>query len=217
MSVVRFMSDDDVAAGLPRVRAHFENGGLLAYPTETVYGLGSRLKDADLAALGKLTDRPPGKPYLVLVAGEEMARECGLSFTEAAARLAGKFWPGPLTLVLSAEESDLPDALRGSNGGIAIRWSSHPFVNELLEGLGFPISSTSANRSGREPLPDIDAISMEFAEAVQSAKLLLLDGGRLKGSSPSTLVDCTGVKPRILREGAITRAHLDACVGEDCC
>lgn len=203
MTTLQFSSEADVESAVPQVLAHLEHGGVLAYPTETVYGLGSRLHDADLAVLSGLTERPRGKPYLVLVAGHEMARACGLSFTDAAARLARRFWPGPLTLVLSATESGLPDALRGSGSGIAVRWSSHIVTSRMIKGLGFPISSTSANRSGREPLPDVDAIGAEFTDAIESGELMLLDGGRLCGSLPSTLVDCTGAQPKILREGVI--------------
>ena len=213
MTVLRFLSKDDVELVLPRVTAHLDNGGLLAYPTETLYGLGSRAKSPDLADLSKLTERPRGKPYLLLVAGDEMARAHGLSFTEAAARLAERFWPGPLTLVLSASESQLPNSLRGEVG-IAVRWSSHPHTGRLIEALGMPITSTSANRSGREPLADVRAIGAEFRDAVKSGKLMLLDGGRLCGSPPSTLIDCTSDEPRVLREGAITHAQVRACIEE---
>jgi L-threonylcarbamoyladenylate synthase len=213
MTVLRFLSKDDVELVLPRVAAHLDNGGLLAYPTETVYGLGSRANILDLADLSKLTERPRGKPYLLLVAGCEMARAYGISFTEAAARLAERFWPGPLTLVLAASESQLPNSLRGDLG-IAVRWSSHPHTSRLIEALGMPITSTSANRSGREPLPDVGTICAEFRDAVNSGKLILLDGGRICVSPPSTLIDCTSAEPRILREGAITHAQIRACIEE---
>jgi L-threonylcarbamoyladenylate synthase len=212
MTVLQFKSEAEVELALPEVAAFLERGGVIAYPTETVYGLGCRLNEDDLVTLSALTDRPVGKPYLVLVAGEEMARDCGLSFTDAASRLADRFWPGPLTLVLSATGSGLPDSLRGTGGGIAVRWSSHPNTSRLIEGLGIPISSTSANRSGHEPLPDVGSIGAEFSRAFESGELMLLDGGRLASSSPSTLVDCTGVEPMVLREGAIASALVRECI-----
>jgi L-threonylcarbamoyladenylate synthase len=217
MTVLQFRSESDVASALPTVLAHLEHGGVIAYPTETVYGLGSRLQDADLTTLSELTERPRDKPYLVLVASQEMAQDCGLSFTDAAARLARRFWPGPLTLVLPATESGFPGSLRGSGRGIAVRWSSHLNTSLLIEWLGFPISSTSANRSGKRPLPDVEAIEAEFSAALEAGELILLDGGSLGDSLPSTLVDCTGAQPRILREGAIARSQLFECFEEMGC
>ncbi len=206
MTLLQFKSEAEVELALPKVAAFLERGGVIAYPTETVYGLGCRLNEDDLARLSVLTDRPIGKPYLVLVAGEAMIEDCGLSYTDAASRLADRFWPGPLTLVLSATDSELPNSLRGTGGGIAVRWSSHSNTSRLIEGLGIPISSTSANRTGNEPLAEVRAIGAEFSGAVESGELMLLDGGKLASSSPSTLVDCTGAEPRILREGAIPSA-----------
>jgi L-threonylcarbamoyladenylate synthase len=216
MTVLPFVSRDDVLSALPKVAAHLGNGGLLAYPTETVYGMGSRLNEADLAALCALTDRPSDKPFLVLVAGEEMARDCGLSFSKPAGCLASRFWPGPLTLVLIETEPTLPESLRGQAGGIAVRRSSHSQTSSLIEGLGIPISSTSANRSGGEPLPDVETIRAEFPGAVESGQLMLLDGGVLRAAQPSTLVDCTAAEPTILREGAISRSRVLACLEEVC-
>lgn len=212
MSVLPFGSIADVESALQTVAAHLGRGGLLAYPTETVYGMGSRLIEADLAALSVLTERPIDKPFLVLVAGEEMARERGLCFSEAAMRLADRFWPGPMTLVLADADSALPNSIRGQAGGVAVRWSSHQETSRLIESLGTPLSSTSANRSGRDPLPDVDAISAEFLDAFNEGKLMVLDGGILDGALPSTIVDCTAAKPKILREGAISRTRVMACL-----
>jgi L-threonylcarbamoyladenylate synthase len=215
MTVLPFVSREEVHSALPKVAAHLENGGLLAYPTETVYGMGSRLNEADLAALCALTVRPSDKPFLVLVAGEKMARDCGLSFSKPAACLANRFWPGPLTLVLTETEPTLPESLRGQAGGIAVRWSSHPQTSRLIEVLGIPISSTSANRSGEAPLSDVKAIRAEFRDATESGQLLLLDGGVQRDAQPSTLVDCTSAEPTILREGAISRYRIVACLEEE--
>lgn len=215
MTVLPFVTREDVISALPKVAAHLGNGGLLAYPTETVYGMGSRLSEADLAALCALTVRPSDKPFLVLVAGEKMARDCGLSFSNSAACLANRFWPGPLTLVLTETEPTLPESLRGQAGGIAVRWSSHLQTSRLIEALGIPISSTSANRSGEAPLPDVETIRAEFRDATESGQLMLLDGGVQRGAQPSTLVDCTAVEPTILREGAISRSRIMACLDEE--
>ncbi|MFC1640191.1 L-threonylcarbamoyladenylate synthase [Gemmatimonadota bacterium] len=196
------------------VAAHLAQGGLLAYPTETVYGLGSRVVARDLAALAALTDRPRNKPFLALMAGKKMVRDSSLVFTAAAERLASSFWPGPLTLVLAGGESMFPDELRGEQGGIAVRWSSHTETNRLIEFLEMPISSTSANVSGREPLQDAAGILAEFAGPVDAGNLLVLDGGRLATVSSSTLVDCTSSQPTVLREGAVSWRQIMECLEE---
>src|SRR3989304_5452448 len=98
MKPLAFRSAADIAAAIPLVAGHLAGGGLLAYPTETVYGLGSRINDADIAALLALKHRTPGKPFLVLVAGVTMVTQLGLVFTPAARAMANACWPGPLTL-----------------------------------------------------------------------------------------------------------------------
>jgi L-threonylcarbamoyladenylate synthase len=216
MTTLPFKSSADVDSALPTVADHLSRGGLIAYPTETVYGLGSRVQVEDLAALAAVTKRPDGKPFLVLVSGEAMIRNCGLVLTVAATRLAARFWPGPLTLVLAVGTSTLPKSLCGHAGGIAVRWSSHPETSRLIQALGIPVSSTSANISGRDPLPDVDAIRAEFAEATESRELLLLDGGTQSGARPSTLVDCTSTQPRVLRDGAVSRSQIVECLEEVC-
>ena len=214
MTVLPFRSPADVDSAVPRVMAHLALGGLLAYPTETVYGLGSRAHSDDLAALAAMTDRPINKPFLVLIAGRKMVHDCDLVFNAAADRLAASFWPGPLTLVLAGGESIFPDETRGEQGGIAVRWSSHPEISRLIEMLEMPISSTSANMSGREPLPNVSRILAEFAGPVDSGELLVLDGGALGSGSSSTLVDCTSSEPAILREGAVSRRQMSECLEE---
>lgn len=214
MTVLPFRSLGDVDAALPDVAEHLAQGGILAYPTETVYGLGSRIEKDDLEKLRGVTERQVGKPFLMLVAGEQMARGCGLVFTRAADRLAERFWPGPLTLVLEPGDSTLPDALRGPDGGIAVRWSSHTRVSRLIEGLGAPISSTSANIAGQDPLTNVADIATEFERRAGEGRLLMLDGGILDSSLSSTLVDCTCSELRILREGPISRGQIRECVEE---
>ena len=214
MTVVPFRSRADVTRCVPAVAAHLARGGLLAYPTETVYGLGSRLRSDDLAALAAITERPEGKPFLALIANKKMAEDCELRFNAAAGRLAHRFWPGPLTLVLAGEKAVLPEALRGVQGGFAVRWSSHSEISRLIECLGMPISSTSANVSGEEPALNVAGILAAFEEPVKSAKLLVLDGGTLERGPASTLVDCTSPEPTVLREGAISWRQIRECLDE---
>jgi L-threonylcarbamoyladenylate synthase len=198
----------DAAAAAPTVRGHLDAGGLIAYPTETVYGLGSAPTVASLDALSALKGRPPRKPFLLLVSSLAMVEEVGLVMTTSARIMAREFWPGPLTLVLRGGEGRLPDRLRGPEGGIAVRWTGLAPLAALIAAMGTPITSTSANRPGERTAPGIEAIEATFAEAVADGSLLLLDGGVLGNVPPSTLVDCTTPVPRLIRDGAIPRAEL---------
>jgi L-threonylcarbamoyladenylate synthase len=179
-----FRSEDEVAAAIPAVKAHLERDGLLAYPTETVYGLGSWPSVPALDALARLKGRAPDKPFLLLVSSRAMAEEWGLVLSPSARTLSAAFWPGPLTLVLPGGEGKLPDQLRGKEGGIAVRHTSHA-----------------------------DRIRDMFAAEVERGELLVLDGGVLGNVPPSTLVDCTGAVPRLIREGAIPRGELRRAAG----
>jgi len=208
-----YVAPADVARAIPVVRDHLARGGLLAYPTETVYGLGSAPTDAGLDALARLKGRPPAKPFLLLISSPQMAEEWGLVFNHSARALAAAFWPGPLTLVLRGGEGKLPDRLRGAEGGIAVRHTSHAAIRQLVEACDVPLTSTSANRPGGPPAAGAAGIDELFAAAVQSGDLLVLDGGVLGNVPPSTLVDCTGPVPLMVREGAIPRAELRRAVG----
>jgi L-threonylcarbamoyladenylate synthase len=213
VSTVPFVTEADVRAALDRVVTHLRSGGLLAYPTETVYGLGSRARDDDVRDLAELKGRAPGKPFLLLVASRKMAEAQGLALNESARALARAFWPGPLTLVLPGGSGRLPDLLRGPEGGIAVRWTSHPHIARLVERLGEPLTSTSANLPGAGPAPGADAIVRDFRSAVESGRLLVLDGGVLGNRPPSTVVDCTGPQARLIRLGALSVAELRGAAG----
>jgi L-threonylcarbamoyladenylate synthase len=210
---VAFERADEIKAAVPRVVAHLQSGGLLAYPTETVYGLGSTPRLEDVRALARLKGRRPGKPFLLLVSSRQMAEAQGLAFGAGANALARAFWPGPLTLVLPGGGGRLPDELRGPEGGIAVRWTSHRGIARLVAALGQPLTSTSANLPGQQPAPGANAIVRDFAAAVEQGLLLVLDGGVLGNSPSSTIVDCTQSPPRLVREGAITRAELRRAAG----
>src|SRR6185369_10886776 len=113
MNVVPFVTEADVAQSLPRIVAHLEHDGLIAYPTETVYGFGCLLRDPALAALAQLKSREAGKPFLILVLDESGLS--GLEWTPSARKLAAAFWPGPLTLVLNVH-GDFPAHILAENG-----------------------------------------------------------------------------------------------------
>jgi L-threonylcarbamoyladenylate synthase len=211
--ILPFRTDGEISAASPQVGRHIRAGKLLAYPTETVYGLGSAPTVPALAALARLKGRPEGKPFLLLISGRRMAEEWGLVFPPSATALSDAFWPGPLTLVLPGGEGRLPDLLRGKEGGIAVRHTSHPGIARLVASLGEPLTSTSANRPGGPPAPGADRLVELFGPEERNGELLVLDGGVLGNVPPSTLVDCTGAAPRMVREGAIPRAELRRAAG----
>lgn len=210
--MIPYRSEPEVSAALPLVVTHLARRGLIAYPTETVYGFGSVVAAPAVDRLCVLKGREPGKPFLVLVSNREMLAGIRLRLTDAAERFAAAFWPGPLTLVLPGGEGTLPDTLRGPEGGIAVRWTSHPGAARIIQTLGSPITSTSANRPGQPSLMAASDIARAFAPAVADGSLVVLDAGTLPTSPPSTLIDCTGPAPRMLRHGAIPLARLAAIV-----
>jgi L-threonylcarbamoyladenylate synthase len=210
---VPFQTAAEMAAAIPRVVEHLREGKLLAYPTETVYGLGSRAVHADVAALAALKGRSAAKPFLLLISERAMAEAHGLAFNASAEALARAFWPGPLTLVLPGGSGRLPDLLRGPDGGIAVRWTSHQGIAGLVAALGSPLTSTSANLPGQPPGPGADAIARDFAKTVDAGTLLVLDGGVLGNRPPSTVVDCTRPRAQIVREGTLSVNELRRAVG----
>ena len=213
MTVLAFHDERDVDDALETVRSHLAANGILAYPTETVYGLGCRPVDESVRDLARFKQRPGGKPFLLLISSRPMAEHLGLHFSDAASAMATAFWPGPLTLVLPGGEGKLPDSLRGPEGGIAVRWTSHRGVSRLINGLGFPITSTSANRPGAPPAPGSGGVIDTFRAEIKNGRLLVLDGGVLGNVPSSTLIDCTRRVPRMVRTGAIPLPEIQAKVG----
>jgi L-threonylcarbamoyladenylate synthase len=206
--VVPFWSPEEVEAAIGGALAHLAAGKVLAYPTETVYGFGGGVDERSVEQLVNLKSRVPGKPFLLLVAASEMISRLGLHLTGYASTLAARFWPGPLTLVLPGGEKRVPDRLRGPEGGVAVRWTPQRSLARLIRAHGDPITSTSANRPGVPPATSADQIVVQWSEAITRGTLRVLDAGRLKDSQPSTVVDCTGRLPRVIRPGAISAAKL---------
>jgi L-threonylcarbamoyladenylate synthase len=210
--MIPFRTPEEIAAAVSAAVTHLSRRGIIAYPTETIYGLGSAVNAAAVDRLSALKGRPAGKPFLLLVSAREMVERVGLRLTEAGERLAAAFWPGALTLVVPGGERTLPDVLRGPEGGVAVRWTSHPGASRIVSLLGSPITSTSANRPRQEPAADGPGVETIFPDEVASGALLILDAGRLVASLPSTVIDCTGAVPRLVREGAVRAAALRAVV-----
>jgi L-threonylcarbamoyladenylate synthase len=203
-----FWSPAEVEGAIPRALAQLEARRVLAYPTETVYGFGGAADQESVDALVALKRRPAGKPFLLLIASSEMVTRLDLRLSGYAAHLAARHWPGPLTLVLPGGERRVPARLRGPEGGVAVRWTSHRALARLILAYGEPITSTSANRPGVPPAMSAAEIVAQWSDAIGRGVLHVLDGGRLVPSQPSTVVDCTGRRPRVIRPGAISSAIL---------
>lgn len=183
-------------------------GGIVVYPTETLYALGVDAANATaLQRLVAVKGREAGKPIAVLVTDREMLESIVNDVSEVAAGLMRRFWPGPLTMVLRARP-ELSPVLTGGSDGIGVRISSHPMATALVRALGRPVTAPSANPAGLQPPQRLDAARAYFGARVD----LYLDGGALPGEPASTVIDVRdGV--RVIREGAVpTAAVLEAVV-----
>ncbi len=202
---------DNTRTDLAQALAALVAGEAVVYPTETFYGIGvDALAPAALERLFAIKGREPDKPVALIAANAAMAFALARAVPERARRLAAAFWPGPLTLVLPAREG-IPAALIGPDGGVGVRVSSHPIACALAAGLGRPISATSANLAGQPP-----AVELEAARRALSGKVkVFLDGGRLNGGPPSTVVAVSADRIRTIRPGAIDERELAACLGSE--
>ena len=200
MTRLPFLAAADVERALNDVVAHLSDGGLIAYPTETVYGFGGLVRDDALASLSALKSRDESKPFLLLI--REAPDLPQLQWTQAATRLAARFWPGALTLAL-AVRGDFPSRILSAEGTVAVRATPHAAVRTLLERLREPITSTSANLPRSAPARSADEVE-EVLRALEREDVMILDGGVLPASESSTLIDCSTDPPRLIRAGAIT-------------
>lgn len=205
---IPFWSPAEVEGAVRDTIAHLHEGGVLAYPTETVYGFGTAVDHESVEALVRMKGRPPGKPFLLLIGDPAQVARLDLHLPAYAAHLAARFWPGPLTLVLRGGEGRVPARLRGPEGGVAVRLTPHAGLQRLLRAYGEPITSTSANRPGVPPAMTVAEIVEQWPDEIRRGLLHVLDGGRLAPSPPSTVVDCTGRRPRVIRPGVLSAARL---------
>lgn len=180
-------------------------GGIIAFPTETFYGLGACPFDA--RAVQRIVDLKGRSlragPVLVLIRSRADLAALVSEITPAAERLMEACWPGPLTLVFRAAEA-VPSVLTAGTGTIGVRLPAHPDVQRLLEAVGGPLTGTSANRSGRPPATTAEDIDRALGDGVD----VILNGGPTPGGLPSTVVDTTVDPPRLLREGRVSTASL---------
>lgn len=182
------------------------NGGVIAYPTDTVYGLGADATHQEAVSLIRvIKGRVDDKPILAMVADLGMLEEYA-ELTPIARAIAEQFLPGPLSLVLTARDERLKP-ITSKEGGVGFRMPNHPLCNELVTALGRPITSTSLNRAG-QPQPRTLPLMLEQLGDKNNLVSLVIDEGELPMSSPSTVLDVRGDRALLLREGAIPASVL---------
>jgi L-threonylcarbamoyladenylate synthase len=180
-------------------------GGIVVFPTETLYGLGvDALNATALQRVVRLKGRDAQKPIAVLVSDRQMLANLVTEIPPLAETLMERFWPGPLTIVFGARPM-VSSMLTGGQGSIGVRVSSHPMATVLVQTLGRPVTAPSANPAGMPPPVTVDEARGYFGGGVDA----YVDGGRLRGAPASTVVDVRG-RLQIVREGAIGAADLYA-------
>jgi len=207
--VIRLSPESPDPEVLKRAALLLRSGQLVAFPTETVYGLGANALDPGaVARIFGAKGRPAYNPLIVHVADIEAARRLVTSWPESAARLAHRWWPGPLTLVLP-KAPEIPDLVTAGLPTVALRIPSHPIALALLRATGLPLAAPSANRSG-EVSPTTAA---HVAQSLGGRVPLILDAGPTTVGIESTVVDLSGPTPILLRPGMITREELAEILG----
>jgi L-threonylcarbamoyladenylate synthase len=198
------------AAGIAEAARLIRDGGLVAFPTETVYGLGADATNAAaIAQVYAAKGRPSFNPLIAHVADPETAMREGI-FAAAAQKLAERFWPGPLTLVVPvAEGSRICDLARAGLRSVGLRVPAHPVAHALLAEVDRPVAAPSANRSGHVSPVSADHVIDDLADKIN----LVLDGGPCDVGIESTIVACLDDRPRLLRPGGIAREAIEALLG----
>jgi L-threonylcarbamoyladenylate synthase len=185
------------------------DGGLVAFPTETVYGLGADASSpAAVRRLFAVKGRPADHPVIVHLGDAALLGEWAATVPEPAARLARTCWPGPLTVVVP-RAARVPDAVTGGLDTVGLRVPDQPLARDLLRAFGGGIAAPSANRFGRVSPTTAADVRADLGDDVD----LVLDGGPCRVGVESTIVDCTGTSPAILREGGVTRGRIEEVLG----
>lgn len=207
--------DGQNPAALEQAAARLAAGGLVAFPTETVYGLGADAgSDAAVAGIFAAKGRPSDHPLIVHVAGAQDAERFAREVPPVARRLMQAFWPGPLTVILPRLEG-VAAVAAGSQDSVGLRCPSHPVAQALLRACAahqppvWGLAGPSANRFGRVSPTTADHVRAEFGDT-----LMVVDGGACEVGIESSIVDCTRGRPVLLRPGVLTHAQIEAACGE---
>ena len=203
---VDFEQPDTSRKAIEDIQSVLNSGGVIAFPTDTFYGLGADPFNPEaISKIFRIKQRPADKPLLVLIHSKKQVARLTEQVTPLAKTLMAHFWPGPLTLLFKAAPG-LPRELTAGTGKVGIRLPAHLFTLQLLEKLDRPLTAPSANISGqKEP----EAL-WELANTLGEELDLLVDGGQAPGGKPSTVLDTTTNPPTLIREGALFRSDLES-------
>jgi len=201
---------DPDATGIARAAAMLRAGQLVAFPTETVYGLGADARQGEaVAGIYEAKGRPSFNPLIAHVPDLAHAEAIGM-FNAAARALAERFWPGPLTLVVPLKaEAGISTLATAGLDSIALRVPSHPVAREILQAVGTPIVAPSANRSGRVSPTEADHVWADLNGRIDA----IVEGWSTPVGVESTIVSCLGAEPTLLRPGGVTRAEIEEVLG----
>jgi len=185
---------------LKLIADYCRRGCVIIYPTETFYAIGGNALDPKLGdKLSKIKKRAPDKPFPTLVGDCGSLKKLVAFWSEDARKFADKYWPGALTMVLPGHKH-LPEAITASDNTVAVRWSSHPFINEIAAKCRLPLISTSANLSSSPPTQTANELDPAI---LKQTDLLIIQDSRQKKPQPSTIIDPRTTPPLILRPGAV--------------
>jgi len=197
--------------GIQKAARIILQGGVIAFPTETFYGLAADARNkAAVKKIFQVKDRGEGKPILLLVAARSWLTGLAQEVNAQAERLMEEFWPGPLTLVFRASPYVSP-LLTANTGKIGIRHSPHPVTQALVQAVGRPVTGTSANLSRRPSASTAQEVLHSIGEGLDA----ILDGGKTSGGPGSTVLDVSGPSPQMIREGMLSLDELKPFIGEN--
>ncbi|MBI4383029.1 MAG: threonylcarbamoyl-AMP synthase [Nitrospinae bacterium] len=203
---INFNRPDGFQEQIGTVKETLNRGGVIAFPTDTFYGLGANpFNERAVAHIFKIKNRPAHKPILVLVASVKQVDQLASEIGSETEKLIHDLWPGPLTLLFKALPH-LPKPLTGGTGKVGIRLPDHDFSRKLIEYLDLPLTAPSANVSGGKNLSSAE----EVAQALGGDIDLVLDGGRTSGGKESTVLDAAVHPPKLIREGAVSKKQIES-------
>ena len=198
-----------LSTSISRAVEILSGGGVIALPTDTLYGISANALDADAASkVFGVKGREERSPLPIFVSDSGDLCKYGRDVPDIAVRLAEAFWPGKLTIVVGKSDQ-IPDVVSGGLNTVGLRVPDHPAPREIVAQLGAPITATSANVSGKPALTTAADVLAELGSRLD----LVLDGGNLAPSLPSTVIDVTTVPPRILRDGAASASDIQKLAG----
>lgn len=208
--ILKINSHRPESAKIKQAAMILKRGGLVAFPTDTVYGLGADATNrAAVKKIYKVKKRPTTSPLPILIAKKSDLKKYTLNISAKTKKLADKFWPGPLTIVLKKKKI-ISNVVTAGKNSVGVRIPANPVALALVETLGRPLTATSANISGRKSPATANAVKKYLNNKID----LILNGGKTKLSMESTVLDCTTPPPTLLRPGIISEKKLEKIIGK---